>query len=501
MCAQDDNTADSPRNVQCIITFLLVTALTLVILYFYFWTATSTYHRPFQLIINSGQYKYDYYNLQAEAFLAGKLHLLVEPDAGLQALSDPYDPVQNNSLRLNDLSYYKGKYYLYFGASPVVTLLIPFRLLTGKKLPQDYSCAFFASLGFIFYMLTLTSLKKSSFPETGFHVYYAGIASLGLCSFIPYILRRPEVYEVAILAGYAYSAGSLYFAVSALSGSRGTMVRLAAGSLFLGLAVGARPQLVLFFPFFLLAAISCLRATYPEKELPGRMGMILSPFLFCLFLVLMYNHLRFGSPLEFGMKYQLASWNIRTMKGYQLSFVPPGMYCYFIFPYLVDGRFPYFHTKPFFYPWKLPEGYIGGFDIAGVFLTSPFILIIFLLPFLNILALKKVRQIVLGCSLLGFIIAFVNSFIVPVTTIRYAVDFLPLFVFASLVIWFQIDTLLIRKPLQRHLACVCMMALTGISLLFNIFTSFAGCYDLLQAHNPEIYRSIKLFYDAMFHIH
>jgi hypothetical protein len=51
------------------------------------------------------------------------------PAPEISALPDPYDSVANGPYRLHDASFYKGRYYLYFGPVPAVVLFLPFSLL------------------------------------------------------------------------------------------------------------------------------------------------------------------------------------------------------------------------------------------------------------------------------------------------------------------------------------------------------------------------------------
>ena len=82
------------------------------------------------------------YNLLARGLLAGHLYLDKEAPAGLVALADPYDPeanrpfTVNSAYHLHDLSYYRGRLYLYFGAAPALLVFIPWHLLTGGWLAQ-----------------------------------------------------------------------------------------------------------------------------------------------------------------------------------------------------------------------------------------------------------------------------------------------------------------------------------------------------------------------------
>ncbi|MGA2140486.1 MAG: hypothetical protein ABSH14_16630, partial [Verrucomicrobiia bacterium] len=63
-----------------------------------------------------------FYNLLVQGFRAGQLSLKKDVPPGFARLADPYDPAVNvpyvgPPYRLLDLSYYKGKFYLYFGAT------------------------------------------------------------------------------------------------------------------------------------------------------------------------------------------------------------------------------------------------------------------------------------------------------------------------------------------------------------------------------------------------
>src|ERR1700722_6023730 len=55
----------------------------------------------------------------------GHADLSLQPDPRLLALADPYDPKANAGISALDTSLYGGHYYVYFGITPFVTLLVP----------------------------------------------------------------------------------------------------------------------------------------------------------------------------------------------------------------------------------------------------------------------------------------------------------------------------------------------------------------------------------------
>lgn len=184
--------------------------------------------------------------MRAEAFLAGRLSLPVEPKKELLALPDPYDPVLNAAWKLHDVSLYKGKYYLSWGPAPALTLFAPFRLISNRYLDEKFAIALFCFGGLIWSILLLNLLTRTYVPRIPFWMQVLAVLCLGLSNVAPYILRRPLQYEVAIASGYCFLFGGLYWLMAGVLAAPDTRWwRLALGSLFLGLAVGSRPHLIL----------------------------------------------------------------------------------------------------------------------------------------------------------------------------------------------------------------------------------------------------------------
>src|SRR5467141_2186005 len=71
------------------------------------------------------------YNLLVQGFRARQLNLKKEVPPGFAHLADPFDPVANlpyrgDPYRMNDLSYNKGRLYMYFGVTPALILFWPY---------------------------------------------------------------------------------------------------------------------------------------------------------------------------------------------------------------------------------------------------------------------------------------------------------------------------------------------------------------------------------------
>jgi len=147
-----------------------------------------------------------YYNSLVQGFRAGQLSLKKEAPPGLRQLADPYDPAANAPYRYAsgtaDLSYYKGRFYLYWGVTPALVLFWPYVALTGHYLLHKDAVVIFCAVGFLASVGLLRGLWRRYFAEVGVGVVVACALTLGLATGVPVMLPRAEVYEVAISCGY-----------------------------------------------------------------------------------------------------------------------------------------------------------------------------------------------------------------------------------------------------------------------------------------------------------
>ena len=90
-----------------------------------------------------------------EALASGHACLKIQPDPQLLALSDPYDPDANQGYRLLDASLYRGRYYIYFGVVPFVTLLVPWFKITGTFFPGAAAVLLYSAIGLTAYGFAL----------------------------------------------------------------------------------------------------------------------------------------------------------------------------------------------------------------------------------------------------------------------------------------------------------------------------------------------------------
>ncbi len=335
-------------------------ALHALVAWLYVWFATG------------GAYQFrsstNYYDWLADAFLAGQVHLKIAPAPELLALPDPYDPEQHFHYRVPDLSLYDGKYYLYFGPVPGVLHAI-WKGLTGRALPENLMQVVFG-LGACFWFWHLArELRDRAFPEVSDRwvvLVYVGHALGGVAL---YLQARPFSHHEIILAGSFFTLAGFFWWMRGLAGGRYATWHLALAGFLFGCAIGSRMTM---FGYALGVALVLAWAWLhgPERGTATRRLLAFgSPLAGIVALLLLYNYVRFGSFIEFGLKYQLIG-----IKGVTLAFqphlIPVNLDAYLLFTPELIPYFPFLWSRGAGAPgWALDPPF------ASLLLLSPLILL------------------------------------------------------------------------------------------------------------------------------
>ena len=449
---------------------------------YYFWTVWSS-GSPITFDRNRG----DYYNLLSDGFLSGHLHLRMAPDPRLLALPDPYDPAASLGLRSHDLSLYHDKYYLYWGPAPVLLLYMPFRLLPLGDLPPTLAAFLFAFVGFCFSIACLRALAQRFVPHAPRWMLAAAALALAFSNALPFTLRRVAIYEVAITAGFCLSFIALYLLITGLrDGVR--LGRLAAASLLVGLAVGARPTMIVWVLGLVILTTVLYRRTPDRGARRQIVGALLGPVVLIGFLLMLYNILRFGSPTEFGQKYQLSEFAPGTREANKLAYVPPGMWYYLLSPPHLALGFPFIHLAPSpeSYPLTAPAQYDGVEMVGGLLSTAPFIVFALLAP---VVLRGTVPRVALGLTAVAFLIIVMVSFALWGATMRYEVDFASVLLITAALGWVAWAARL-SGP-RRQLLTAGGMLLVTWSVACGAAFGFMGYIQTLRTFSPKTFTRLQ----------
>ncbi len=320
------------------------------------------------------------YNLLARGLISGHLSVDKEAPAILTQLKDPYDPDQNSAARtdpryrLHDFSYYRGRLYLYFGVAPAVLLFIPWHLLTGGWLPHWVAVVVLCSAGLLVNMSLLRAVRLRAFPDSGPWLAAACTLVLGLGSYAPLLLARADLWEIPIAFNYLMVSVALRSLWAAFGSPGRATGPIALASAALGLAFAARPTVlpnaaILLIPFLSVENRRSLRAW----------ACAVLPLAVCGAAVAWYNLRRFGSPFDFGMRYQLASEYVARLHVFSPGYVWTNLRLYLFQGVEWLPLFPFAHEPP----QPVVPLYHGGTEhISGALLNAPILWAAVSLPML-----------------------------------------------------------------------------------------------------------------------
>ena len=333
------------------------------------------------------------------------------------------------------------------------------------------------------------------------------LVGLALTNTVPFLLRRPIQYEVAIACGYCFEMAGLWLMVTAVLGTELRRWRMIAGSLCLGLALGARPTLAVGGAVAVAAALWEYKrrtGTYrvrPSSEILRLLTYALGPFVLCGLLLALYNHVRFGGFTNFGERYELAGIDQTKTRFYSLSYVLPGLFTYLLLPARLVLTFPHaFLQTAASDPFSLPRGYAGaspslaGEPTGGVITTMPITLLLLGIPLMWRQRRSGERRPLVaatGLVILGLLIVTLVSWALFGTTERYEVDFVSFLLIPAFLVWAMILARARPKTAARRISAVVGIVLTLIGAAIGTAISFTGYSDLLRAEHPAIFDAME----------
>jgi len=408
------------------------------------------------------------YNLLARGLAAGRLDLARAVPPGLAALPDPYDPAANHPYRyapyvLHDLSYRHGRLYLYFGITPALLGFAPWAALTGGYLWHRQAALLFWGAGFLASLGLLRGIWQREFPSVPAGVGAAGALALGLASGGPILLQRAEVYEVAIACGYALVMLALGGVWLALRRPEQRTRWTALAALALGLAAGARPTLA-------LAAAALLVPLWAgRRERLGRLLLAAGlPLLLCGLGLAWYNAARFGDPLDFGQKYQLATYRQDLPGHFRLAYLPYNLRLYFLRLPAWRASFPFVAAPPV--P-PAPAGHGPVEDPFGILACVPFAALALAAPLAWRASVARDGAPLRGFA--GAVLLLLAASAAPLLLYywdcsRYEMEFLPELVLLAVIGVFGLERMLAGRSAALWAARAGWGLLLAYSIAFNL---------------------------------
>ncbi|PTX92597.1 phospholipid carrier-dependent glycosyltransferase [Opitutus sp. ER46] len=473
--------------------WIVFAGVALLVGWFYLWSA-----RTEDASWRWGQPQTDYYNLLVDGFLDGQLSLKVNVPPELLAVDDPYDPAKRPpGLGLHDASLYRGKYYLYFGATPAVTLMLPFRVITGVALPLPAAVVIFSWLGFLASGLTWRELRRRYFPNGGLLLWTLGLLALGLATMVPVLVRRANIWELPLSSMYAFGALAVYALFRSLHAERRPLAWLAMASLSLGLAVASKPTHLFAVGLILVplaVRIWAARGTWREQRaaLLRYAGAALVPLGGIGLAMAWYNLARFGSVTEFGISYQFSGLYEVKARHFSWAYYPYNLWLYGFAPFEWSRYFPYLHPTQL--P-RTPAGFFGTEEVCATLRYVPLLWLAVLAPFGAARGAADRRRFMIWLGAVAAMgvgtLLILSGFYAAIG--RYETEFMPAFVLLGLVggltveRWLQERAGRVVHALGQSLLALVVLAAAGFGALFSL-----QVYGNFARSNPRAYARLAL---------
>ncbi len=339
----------SIRHLRSRLWLVLVLAAVLAV-YFYFISAGGLRNWPVYG---------NYIDLQADAFRGGHLYLPLEPAPELLRAADPRDRVNIRYWAL-DLSYFRGKYYTYWGPTPALLLAVGKTLLGIKReIGDHYICLFSICLTTLGGALIIERMGRRLFGAVPRSLLIFGIFAFAFANSMLHDVTTAGTYITAIISAQAWVAMGVVFAFDTVWYAGTTSTRryrpLLAGVCW-GLALASRVT-VLPTVAVLIAATALAEGWVSERRWLKTLITSLwlgAPVALVGVALLVYNKLRFDDPLQFGITLQLSGYpTMRFDRQYWL----PNLYSYTLRPFVTTCQFPWIYQVWWMKAAAFPEGF------------------------------------------------------------------------------------------------------------------------------------------------
>ena len=454
-----------------------------------------------------------YYNRLIDGFAKGQLSLDLTPPPGLALLPDPYDPKANAPFhgqmyspgRIHDLSYYRGRLYLYFSVVPALVLFLPFHWLTSAYISHQQACFVFCSAGFLASAALVDSIRRRCFPGAGAIAATLCTLSVGLIPLVPIVLQRPEVWEVAVTASYSFWMISLLLIWISLARTPYAWGIALCASATIGLAVGCRPSSCLGAAILLLPLVRAIRAGPAggwRKKCAVAASLVL-PMAAIGMGLLAYNYARFGNVFEFGEKYQLNGDARGPVGQFHAAFVGYNLRLYFLEYPGWQRAFPFVRDVT---PPPMPAGHGFVDSPVGVLFLLPFVLFAAAVPF----GLRAVRDgerrkltAIAGATLFLFMSGAGPLCFYLADCVRYQLEFVPALVLLATIGYLALVSDLPEKKFIRSGLIGAAGCAAAVSIAFNLLmavnlrgNAITG-HGVIAMHSGQLDQAADLYRRAL----
>ena len=467
---------------------LVIIYVTLLAIWLVYWITDTSLIKTED---KTNDYITPYMGQAVDMVLDGKVYLEQEPSKELMNLSNPYDNTLRNTENVDyvwDMAYYNGKYYVYFGILPVLTVMAPYKFITGDYMELNTVVFIFATLTIIFIMKSIMLIFRRWFKDVPFKfliLFFVAVISGGI---IMWICRRPITYEVAIISGYYLVIQGIFFILKTIEKQKVNYIYMCLACLSLALAVACRPNLLiaslLIVPVLLKIFINNIKN---RENILKNILVVAIPYGIVGISLMLYNYVRFDNIFEFGAQYQITVNDMRNL-GNRIMTIPIGLMSYLFKIPTIISQFPFaqisYDTITFY-------GYYWSSAMAGgIFILSPICFALFLIPKIRNKINKELFFVIIMLSLVGIIICILDI-VLGGNSQRYAADYAWMFLFAGMMTIMAIYQIIKNEKIKHYIYKVTLVLVVFSGIINFLLGGIQSEDNYLKSYYPEQYYGIR----------
>lgn len=433
-----------------------------------------------------------------DGFQKGQVWLDLEADTALESIENVYSNEQrekSGAFAYWDLAYFKGKYYCYFGVTPVLVYYYPYYWIHNQLPSLSMAVYFFSYLSILFFALALISAVRMFNPHPNLLLLILSIPASIVCIGVYFMMCWAGTYHLPMVTGLCMLSLCLWTGMKACMSEKMPvrMILLFISGLSLALCMGARPSMALGSAVLIPLYIGILLNKRQKLKLRlGQAVCFIVPMCLGAAGLMYYNYIRFGSPFDFGASYQLTVSDIHANK-ITLSNIWGAIEHYFIIPPRNRTTFPFF--EPDFGKLNNYQHYVYLESTIG-WLNYPMIIVglLGMYPAIKDNRAKWCRNIhkterryfILLCCIMAFLIAWMDFSSGGVNQ-RYLYDIAPLLFIACTIAVLNTG----RKAEKNHYWYGMLCSAIIITFIIGSMIIIEIPNSNLQKHCPELYNSIE----------
>lgn len=287
-----------------------------------------------------------------DAFENGQVHLVDEVPDELLALENPYDWSERTAAGISykwDHLLFEGKYYSYYGIAPVLTLFLPYHMITGYYFSSSLACLLYTLLASLFLGLCFISIIRNWFSKTPFKIAILGTITTMFSSCAIINVLATNFYEIAQSSALCFLVIGFYFMLNSgiFTKNKIRLGYLFLSSLFVSLAVLSRATCALYaivMVFWIIYGFLQYMADKKENRTAAFKYIFISmiPYVVFATIQVVYNYLRFGNPFDFGIGYTLTIYDYTNIDMHFSLIMISIVNFLFTLP-VINTTFPFIH--------------------------------------------------------------------------------------------------------------------------------------------------------------